>query len=128
MSDPERSAKMKKRAKANIPTEAEFDAASKAMSERIREEQRLKNSVIELCAASPVFHDIYVWIAPKQCGVDLFVKTDADMQGTVAAKLKNDIASILRGLVGTERQVTVDLDSHEHVVRDYEGSYFYRLR
>jgi len=128
MSDLKRSAKMKSREKANIPTEAEFNAASKAMSERIREEQRLKNSVLELCSASPVFHDIYVWIAPKQCGVDLFVKTDADIQGIAAAKLKEDVASILKGLVGTEKQVTVDLDSHEHVVRDYHGSYFYRLR
>lgn len=119
---------MKRRENRNIPTEAEFDAASKAMTLRIAEEQRFKDAIIRFCSNSPVFYDVYVWLNSGGCSVDLFVKTDADARSIQAEELKVGITTILSKLIGAGRRVSVEVDSDERVVREYKGSYFYRLR
>ena len=65
----------------------------------------------------------------------LFYDTDAsaaarEADGTTAT-LRHEFLAALRALGYPERwagDITFNVDSHENVVRSYEGSYFYRLR
>jgi hypothetical protein len=68
-------------------------------------------------------------------GVFLFVETDAQLHSSDAESwfswLKREFLSVLRAKGYPDRwlgAVTFELDSHENVVKNFEGSYFYRLR
>jgi hypothetical protein len=65
----------------------------------------------------------------------LFYDTDASVAAREAdgttATLQAEFVVALRALGYPERwasEIDFCVDSHEHVVRSYEGSYFYRLR
>jgi len=119
---------MKSRRVNSIPTDAEFEAASKSMAARIRSEESIKSAVVRFCCDSNSFHDAYVWLPDGKCHVDLFVLTDADLDTTEAKALRDSIASMLVSSVDGDREITVELDSHERIKREFNGNYFNRFR
>ncbi len=68
-------------------------------------------------------------------GVWIFYKTDADLRSNSAsgtnAQLQQQILSGLRSAnypFAQFPEVVFNFDSHENVVRNFQGNYFYRLR
>ena len=67
-------------------------------------------------------------------GVWLFVETDAQLRALTqkhGSWLKREFLNALRAQGYPERwlgEVNFEFDSHENVVKKFEGSYFYRLR
>lgn len=112
----------------SIPTEAEFNAASRSITARIRAEEELKAKVVEYCGSSSVFHDAYVWLPNGRCHVDLFVVRDRDLTTEESKRLRDGVASLLVGLFEGSRPITVELDSDERVWGDFNGSYVKRFR
>lgn len=118
---------MNKRFSANIPTDAEFAAASEKMARRIQREGELKRSIVAACACSPVFHDAYVWLSLDFCRIDLFVRLDSDIGSASAASLKDKVLTLVAALEPS-RDVAVEVDSHERVLREFGGDYLKLFR
>lgn len=118
------SKKMKTRPTNTIPTDAEFEAASKSMATRIRSEESIKARIAAVCSLSPIYHDAYVWLPNGKCHVDLFVRHDAELVGEEAQGLREMIIELLTPAIEPEREISVDLDSHERILREFNGNYF----
>ena len=112
----------------SIPTDAEFEAASKSMAARIRSEESIKSRIAAVCSSSKIYHDAYVWLPNGKCHVDLFVRHDAEVTGEEAQALREKIIELLNPAIESEREISVDLDSHERILREFNGNYFNRFR
>ena len=119
---------MKTRPTNSIPTDAEFEAASKSMAARIRSEESIKSRIVLVCSSSKIYHDAYVWLPKGKCHVDLFVRQDAEVTGEEARGLREKIINLLTPTIESEREISVDLDSHERILREFNGNYFNRFR
>ncbi len=119
---------MKKRRDINIPTEEEFERASKHMAARIRLGDKLKEMISSECSSSAIYHDVYVWPLKGRCHVDLFVKTKEDKKSEEAERLREVTSRLLSENIQENYQITVDLDSHERVEIEFNGSYYNRFR
>jgi len=119
---------MKTRPKNSIPTDAEFEAASKSMAARIRSEESIKTRIVAVCSTSKIFHDVYVWLPDGKCHVDLFVLHDVELAGKEAQVFRDKVIKLLTPTVESGRTVSVDLDSHERILREFNGNYFNRFR
>jgi len=119
---------MKTRPTNSIPTDAEFEAASKSMAARIRSEESIKSRIVLVCSSSKIYHDAYVWLPKGKCHVDLFVRHDAEVTGEEALGLREKIINLLTPTIESEREISVDLDSHERILREFNGNYFNRFR
>ena len=74
---------------------------------------------------------------PDDFSLTTWLSSDTDANaaaweaGSTAAALQEELMAALRALGYPERwvrEIDICVDSHENVVRSYEGSYFYRLR
>lgn len=112
----------------SIPTDAEFEAASTSMAARIRSEESIKTRIVKTCSSSQLFHDAYVWLPAGKCHVDLFVSHEADVSSPEALELRDTVVKLLTPTVEAGRLISVDLDSHERILREFNGNYFNRFR
>jgi divalent metal cation (Fe/Co/Zn/Cd) transporter len=111
-----------------IPTDAEFEAASKKMAEQMRSEKLIKDKIISRFREAGMLHNVYVWLSGDRCHVNLFVPMDADIDSNGAKALRENVIGLLSSNSEEEREITVDLDSHERVKRDFNGDYCKRFR
>ena len=99
------------------------------MAARIRSEQSLKNKIIDRYGDSPILHDVFVWLPQGKCHVDLFVPLDADINSPAAHDLRDGVLALISAGENREgRNLSVDVDSHQRVVRKFNGSYYNRFR
>lgn len=111
-----------------IPTDAEFEAASRKMAERMRLEKLFKNQIVSRFGTDSLFHDVYVWTSRNGYHIDLFVPTDADIESDGAKALREEVIALLSSDSEEGREISVALDSHERVKRDFNGDYNKRFR
>jgi hypothetical protein len=118
-----------------IPSDEEFERASKQMEERFRGLDNVRDSVKERFRAAGVY-DVFVL---NQLDVDfrayVFFETNAALQaaetaGDVArikAAVEEELAREGRGEIGSLR-LAFEFDSDENVQANFEGDYSLRLR
>lgn len=114
---------MTKHPTASVPTKAEFAAASEKMRRRIQQGTVLKKAILAACAPAPVFHDTYVWLSDNHCRIDLFVRLETDVSSAAAATLKAEVMALIISALEPRREVSVVIDSHERVLREFNGDY-----
>lgn len=119
---------MKKRQNSSIPDEVEFTAASRFMAARIRGEERLKAGIVFVCASCSKYHDVFVWLLDGRCHVDLFFQHDDDLGSLEAKRVRDAVLEQLESALEKSIILSVELDSHERVVREFNGSYYKRFR
>lgn len=119
-----------------IPSDEDFDRASRHMEERSRKLDKVREIVIQHFKNTSPLHDFYIL---DQRDVDfrayVFFKEDKDIQTCKTSGILQDLMDFVyaelehagRGKRG-EIKVAFEFDSDENVTTNFEGDYFLRLR
>jgi len=120
--------------KLKIPTQDDFVRAKKTMAYRDRNWDEISR---EARAALGKIFDLHeLSIFPNDCEFEaiLFFKTNGDMQRAASCDAAMKARSVLSDVIRpfrpecAEIEITIELDSHENVTANFNGSYFARLR
>jgi hypothetical protein len=120
----------------NIPTDKDFERASKLMAERSKNLDEIRNTIKKVFRNKYPLHEIYIL---PQRDVDfrayIFFEKVSDIEKCrkigVVKEIEDFILNELERLGRGSRdeiKVSFELDSHENVEANFEGEYLLRLR
>ena len=120
----------------NTPTEEELDRAGEEIRRWHRGLDEVTSTLREKLAPLPGFRTAEVDTEGEdEFRAYIFFETDSQAEnrreGNFAAKLeetlRQELQKVGRGTTA-EMKISVEIDSHENVERNYRGSYFLRMR
>jgi hypothetical protein len=122
--------------KNNIPSDEDFARAKKFMSERYQNLDAVENAVKLRVGSHCPLHGLYL-LAQEDVDFRIYVFFDADgdierckengTTTTIETAAYEELERFGRGK-REEIKVAFEYDSHENVIKNYDGDYMFRLR